>query len=298
MKDSSDSVEKHACDLPAKDLYWSLLILTGFPWSFTDDHHFLPAVSFRWPASSPHWEMAKQRSVSCQWNDGPRSGRILIWKRWTSLLFIVNQDHFWNGNPLISMSYNVVYTYIFDTWVNAVFTAKNMKFIYSWYLVSILSTNRSLLQGLYRIEIPVSDFKLLFERSRWMWKRHRMQFMDNSKRELTSTDGKDYREFLEEHLPKGESPWQFWNTDSFAYLDISRKKSRYFRKIFKDKNWSQEKEGWKQALGRLPGVRHSETKMSSTNLDVWQCEWLFSSHKAFFTFRYHSEKTVHFQPSA
>lgn len=30
--------------------------------------------------------------------------------------------------------------------------------------------------------------------------------MDSSKRELTSTDGKDYREFLEEHLPKGESP--------------------------------------------------------------------------------------------
>ena len=131
-------------------------------------------------------------------------------------------------------------------------------------------------RGLYRIEIPASDFKLLFERSRWMWKRHRRQFMDNSKRELTSTDGKDYREFLEEHLPKGESPWQFWNTDSFAYLDISRKCARYFRKIFKDKNWSQEKEGWKQALGRLPGVRHSETKMSSMNLDVWQCEWLFS----------------------
>ena len=132
----------------------------------------------------------------------------------------------------------------------------------------------------------MSDFKLLLERSRWVWKRHWRQFTDNSKRELTSTDGKDYREFLEEHLPKGESPWQFWNTDSFAYLDISRKFARYFRKICKDKNWSQEKEGWKQALGRLPGVRHSETKMSSTNLDVWQCEWLFSSS---------SQSLFHFQ---
>lgn len=74
---SSDSVEKHACDLPAKDLYWSLLILTGFPWSFTDDHHFPPAdflggrhhlLTGRWP-SRDQWAASETMDpgVAASW---------------------------------------------------------------------------------------------------------------------------------------------------------------------------------------------------------------------------------------
>ena len=72
--------------------------------------------------------------------------------------------------------------------------------------------------------------------------------MDNSKRELTSTDGKDYREFLEEHLPKGESPWQFWNTDSFAYLDISRNLQDLFEKSLETKTEARKKKDGNRLL--------------------------------------------------
>ena len=67
-------------------------------------------------------------------------------------------------------------------------------------------------------------------------------------------ESEDYREFLEEHLPKGEwhrrilfSVVGYGSADGFCFEGLVRTWFSW---------WRQEKEGGEQALGRLPGVRN------------------------------------------